>query len=130
MKRNLWRLSWLESIDELTSFNFQDNFIVKMANGTSYRPFDTLMKNYYHKVLFGFNCRYFNEVMKYLSPEECKIIKVWFNELEDYNLLIGNDSDEAIIIRDKLLISIQENGKLVKQKLLAILPDSEKRFLN
>ena len=45
--------------------------------------------------------------MKYLSPEECKIIKVWFNELEDYNLLIGNDSDETIFIRDKCKHSVK-----------------------
>jgi len=130
MEREIWRLDWLESIYELTSFKFQDNFVAKMANCISYRPFDTLVINYHYKVLFGFNYRYYIEVMKYLSPEECEIIKVWHKELEDYNLLINDDSDESIIIRDKLLISLLENGKLAVQKLLAILPNSEKRFLN
>ena len=129
MKKEIWRHSWLESIHKLTSFRLQNNIIVNMANGTSYWPFDILVNNYIDKVLLGFDYQYYTDEMNYLSPEEYEIIKEWHNELEDYILLIGDDSVETGISRDKLLISFLQNGKLVKQNLLAVLPEAEKQYL-
>lgn len=129
MKKEIWRHSWLESIHKLTSFKLQNNIIVNLANGTSSWSFDILMNHYIDKVLLGFDYQYYTDEMNYLLPEEYEIIQDWHNELEDYILLIGDESEETVILRDKLLISFLENGKLVKQKLLAILPEAEKRYL-
>jgi hypothetical protein len=129
MKKEIWRHSWLESIHKLTSFKLQNNIIVNMGNGVSYWPFDILVNNYIDKVLFGFDYQYYTDEMNYLSSEEYEIIKDWHNELEDYILLIGDESDETVILRDRLLISFLQNGKLAKQKLLAVLPESEKQYL-
>jgi len=120
MKKEIWRHSWLESIHKLTSFKLQNNIIVNMGNGVSYWPFDILVNNYIDKVLLGFDYQYYTDEMNFLSPEEYEIIKDWHNELEDYILLIGDESDETVILRD---------GKLAKQKLLAVLPESEKQYL-
>ena len=100
-----------------------------MANGASYWPFDILVNNYIDKVFLGFDYQYYTDKMNYLSSEEYEIIKDWHNELEDYILLIGDESDETVILRDRLLISFLQNGKLAKQKLLAVLPESEKQYL-
>jgi hypothetical protein len=129
MKKEIWRHSWLESIHKLTSFKLQNNIIVNMGNGVSYWPFDILLNNYIDKVLFGFDYQYYTDEMNYLSSEEYEIIKDWHNEFEDYILLIGDESDETVILRDRLLISFLQNGKLAKQKLLAVLPESEKQYL-
>jgi len=129
MKKEIWRHSWLESIHKLTSFKLQNNIIVNMGNGVSYWPFDILVNNYIDKVLLGFDYQYYTDKMNYLSSEEYEIIKDWHNELEDYILLIGDESDETVILRDRLLISFLQNGKLAKQKLLAVLPESEKQYL-
>ena len=129
MKKEIWRQSWLESIHKLTSFKLQNNIIVNMGNGVSYWPFDILVNNYIDKVLLGFDYQYYTDKMNYLSSEEYEIIKDWHNELEDYILLIGDESDETVILRDRLLISFLQNGKLAKQKLLAVLPESEKQYL-
>jgi len=129
MKKEIWRRSWLESIHKLTSFKLQNNIIVNMGNGVSYWPFDILVNNYIDKVLLGFDYQYYTDKMNYLSSEEYEIIKDWHNELEDYILLIGDESDETVILRDRLLISFLQNGKLAKQKLLAVLPESEKQYL-
>jgi len=129
MKKEIWRQSWLESIHKLTSFKLQNNIIVNMGNGVSYWPFDILVNNYIDKVLLGFDYQYYTDEMNFLSPEEYEIIKDWHNELEDYILLIGDESDETVILRDRILISFLQNGKLAKQKLLAVLPESEKQYL-
>ena len=129
MKKEIWRHSWLESIHKLTSFKLQNNIIVNMGNGVSYWPFDILVNNYIDKVLLGFDYQYYTDKMNYLSSEEYEIIKDWHNELEDYILLIGDESDETVILRDRILISFLQNGKLAKQKLLAVLPESEKQYL-
>lgn len=129
MKKEIWRHSWLESIHKLTSFKLQNNIIVNMGNGVSYWPFDILVNNYIDKVLLGFDYQYYTDKMNYLSSEEYEIIKDWHNELEDYILLIGDESDETVIQRDRILISFLQNGKLAKQKLLAVLPESEKQYL-
>lgn len=129
MKKEIWRQSWLESIHKLTSFKLQNNIIVNMGNGVSYWPFDILVNNYIDKVLLGFDYQYYTDKMNYLSSEEYEIIKDWHNELEDYILLIGDESDETVILRDRILISFLQNGKLAKQKLLAVLPESEKQYL-
>jgi len=129
MKKEIWRHSWLESIHKLTSFKLQNNIIVNMGNGVSYWPFDILVNNYIDKVLLGFDYQYYTDEMNFLSPEEYEIIKDWHNELEDYILLIGDESDETVILRDRILISFLQNGKLAKQKLLAVLPESEKQYL-
>ena len=129
MKKEIWRQSWLESIHKLTSFKLQNNIIVNMGNGVSYWPFDILVNNYIDKVFLGFDYQYYTDKMNYLSSEEYEIIKDWHNELEDYILLIGDESDETVILRDRLLISFLQNGKLAKQKLLAVLPESEKQYL-
>ena len=129
MKKEIWRYSWLESIHNLTSFKLQSNIIVNMANGTSHWSFDILVNNYIDNVFLGFDYPYYTDELNYLSPEEFEIIKDWHNELEDYILLIGDDSVETVNLRDKLLISFLQNGKLVKQKLLAILPEAEKQYL-
>ena len=100
-----------------------------MGNGVSYWPFDILVNNYIDKVLLGFDYQYYTDEMNFLSPEEYEIIKDWHNELEDYILLIGDESDETVIQRDRILISFLQNGKLAKQKLLAVLPESEKQYL-
>jgi len=34
-------------------------------------------------------------------------IKDWHNELKDYIMLIGDDSDEAVILLDQLMIALQ-----------------------
>lgn len=129
MKKEIWRYSWLESIHKLTSFKLQSNIIVNTANGTSHWSFDILVNNYIDNVLLGFDYPYYTDEMNYLSPEEFEIIKDWHNELEDYILLIGDDSIETVNLHDKLLISFLENGKLVKQNLLAVLPEAEKHYL-
>ena len=129
MKKEIWRHNWLESIHKLTSFRLQNNINVNMANGTSYWPFDILVNNYIDKVLLGSDYQYYTDEINYLSPEEYEIIKEWHNELEDYILLIGDDSVETGISRDKLLISFLQNGKLVKHNLLAVLPEAEKQYL-
>jgi len=129
MKKEIWRINWLDSIHELTSFKFQKNSSVDMSNGRSYWRFDSLVNKYIDKVLSGFDFQFYTEKINYLSPEEYETIKDWHNELEDYIMLIGDDSDQAVILRDQLMISFLHNGKRIKQKLRAILPESEKRYL-
>jgi len=129
MKKEIWRISWLESIHELTSFKLQKNSSVDMTNGSSFWRFDNLVNQYIDKVLFGFDFQYYTDKINHLSPEEYEIIKDWHNELEDYIILIGDDSDDAVNLRDQLVNSFLHTGKRTKQKLIAILPESEKRYL-
>jgi len=129
MTKENWRQSWLESIHELTSFKLQKNSSANVANDNIYWLFDKMVNNYIDKVLFGFDYQFYTEEMNYLSREEFEIIKEWHNELEDYILLIGDDSEETVIVRDKIMISFLHNGKLAKQQLIAILPEAEKHYL-
>jgi len=87
------------------------------------------VNQYIDKVLFGFDFQYYTDKINYLSPEEYEIIKDWHNELEDYIILIGDDSDDAVNLRDQLVNSFLHTGIRTKQKLIAILPESEKRYL-
>lgn len=129
MYKELWRQSWLDAINGLTSLELQKNNHVKMNDYSSHRSFDDYVNFYFGELLCGFNYDFYVEEMNWITQEEYETVKNWHYELE-YGLFSSFEySNIEEILNDAIWYSILQDGILVKQKLISIIPEAEKKYL-
>ena len=126
MTREKWRLLWLDSINELTSFDLQVQSW--LSNQTS-NP---------HWSYVEFRCCYFDDVFPeyedlikkgWVTQEEYDIIKDWHERLDKYETPNGNNHDREAILNDSDWIDIVSEGEKAKIELSRILEGKEKAAL-
>jgi len=126
--KKIWRQKWLKSISDLTSIGIPIESEIITNHFSDHQLFVNLANCYFDNILFGIDYNFFI-TRKFVSQEEYIIVSNWHRELDNYIYSLNNFGD-VYILNDNIWIQIIQNGILAKQKLLSILPDFEKQFLN
>lgn len=129
MDKELWRHNWLGAINGLTSFELHEDSEVKIAYNASSRTFGDFVNFYFGDLLFGFSYDFYVDEINWITQEEYEAIKDWHYELEYALFADGEYSKKNNIPNETKWPSILRNGILSKQKLLAIIPEAEKKYL-
>ncbi|HZK98098.1 MAG TPA: hypothetical protein VFC67_28100 [Prolixibacteraceae bacterium] len=128
MTKEIWRQSWLESINKLTSYALQKNCWKTFPSGSYQWSFVDFVNYYFKDVLFGFDYQFYAGA-KYITQKEYEIIIDWHTELNNYIPPNGNDFDNLAIFSDRKWLSILFKGMFAKQTLISAIPEYEKEFL-
>ena len=127
MEKKAWRQKWLKSINDLTSIDIPIESEIITNNSSAHQLFVNLANYYFDNILFGIDYNFFIP-RKFITQEEYNIISNWHNELENYIFSLSNFGG-VYILNDSNWIQIIQNSVLAKQKLISILPESEKIYL-
>lgn len=124
-----WRELWLDLINKLTTIELQE-------------------KSWLHKIIITesphwsyieFRCCYFDDLLYYdyshfiktewITQKEYDIIKEWHIELKTYTTPKKDDYNHNAILRDENWLNIIKKGEKVRENLINIIPEYEKKFL-
>jgi len=128
LTKEIWRQSWLESINNLTSYALQKNCWITIPNGNYHWSFVNFVNSYFKDVLFGSDYQFYIGV-KFITQKEYEIIMDWHTDLNNYIPPNGNNFDNLAIFSDKKWLSILFKGIYAKQKLISAIAEGEKRNL-
>ena len=129
MEKESWRRNWLDAINGLTSFELHEDLEVKIAYKVSSRSFGDFVNFYFGDLLFGFNYDFYVDEISWITQKEFEAVKDWHIKLEYALFADGEYSKNNNIPNETKWPSILHNGILAKQKLLSIIPESEKKYL-
>jgi len=97
--RELWRVRWKASIEELTSLEHQRETWLDSAKPSVHYSFVEFMCCYFDDLLCGLN---YSQLVEngYVSEQEKNILLKWHTALDGYNSPKNNDYDDAAILND------------------------------
>jgi len=130
MKKGEWRELWLDSINELTTYDLQekswlDKIIITKSAHWTYSEF---MCCYFDDTLCDFNYSHYIE-NKWITSQEYDIIKVWHNKLTLYEPPNNDPHNHNRILKDKNWRNILTKGEEARIRLQELIPESEKKLL-
>jgi hypothetical protein len=124
MTRETWRERWLDSINELTSFDLQVKSWLDKENTNPQWSFVEFMCSYFDDLGLDDNYQY---ALKngWITERELGIVKEWHEALNNYNSPDNNDYDDAAILNDQKWLAIINLGQSVTHKLKNVLTANE-----
>ena len=124
--REHFRLRWLDSINELTSYNLQQISWLDKNQDNPHWCYDEFYCTYFNDNCIDLGYKYFID-NGFVEKVEYETIKEWHIDLENYSEpKIGGD---IAILNDQKWIDIVEKGSVSKEKLKEIIPSHEKKYL-
>ena len=128
MTREMWRERWLDSINELTSFDLQVKSWLDKANTNPHWSFVEFICTYFDDLFLDDNYQYVLH-NRWITEHELEIIKEWHEELNRYNPPGNDDYDNEAILNDKKWLAIIAMGESAKNKLKQVLTVEEIKIL-
>lgn len=124
MTRETWRERWLDSINELTSFDLQVKSWLDKENTNPQWSFVEFICSYFDDLGLDDNYQY---ALKngWITERELGIVKEWHEALNNYNSPDNNDYDDAAILNDQKWLAIINLGQSVTHKLKNVLTANE-----
>jgi hypothetical protein len=117
--RDLWRVRWKSSIEELTSLDHQRKTWLDAAKPSVHYTFVEFMCCYFDDLLCGMN---YDQLYEdgYVSEQEKDALIEWHTALNGYNSPQNNDYDDAAILNDPEWIRIVTLGAMAWKRLLVL----------
>jgi hypothetical protein len=114
--RELWRVRWKASIEELTSLEHQRETWLDAAKPSVHYTFVEFMCCYFDDLLCGLS---YSQIVEngYVSEQEMAILIEWHNALDGYNSPQNDDYDDATILNDPKWLRIVALGAIAWEKL-------------
>jgi hypothetical protein len=126
--KEIWRQKWLNSVNELTSFDLQEKSWLDNSNTNPHWTFVEFMCSYFDDLFISETYNDFVE-KGWLTQEEYRIVKEWHDALDKYESPNKNDYDNVAILKDQKWLDILKLGIAAKTKLLEIVNEKEKEYL-
>lgn len=114
--RELWRVRWKASIEELTSLEHQRKTWLDLAEASVHYFFVEFMCCYFDDLLCGLS---YSQLVEngYVSEQEKAILIEWHTALDNYNSPQNNDYDDAAILNDPEWLRIVDLGAVAWKNL-------------
>lgn len=128
MQRILWRKTWLNCLNELTSLKLQKELWLDLTNTNPHNSFVEVMCCYFDDL--GIDCNYkLSLSKKWISKNELEIISSWHRLLDKYDSPANDDYDVKAILNDTKWQTIVEEGRKAKIELSKLLNQEERQIL-
>ncbi|TVT42926.1 hypothetical protein FNT36_02205 [Hymenobacter setariae] len=114
--RELWRVRWKASIEELTSLEHQHETSLNTSKSSVHYSFVEFMCCYFDDLLCGLNYGQLAE-NSYVSEQEKDILLEWHTALEDYNSPQSNGYYDITIWNNPEWQRIVDLGAIAWEKL-------------
>ena len=123
--RELWRVRWKASIEELTSLEHQCETWLNASEPSVHYFFVEFMCCYFDDLLCGMS---YSQLVEsgYVSEQEKVILIEWHTALDNYNSPQNNDYDDAAILNDPKWIQIAALGAVARVNLQLLESNKER----
>ncbi|HEY9113895.1 MAG TPA: hypothetical protein VIN10_04300, partial [Bacteroidales bacterium] len=123
-----WRESWLDCINQLTSFDLQKESWLDMNHSNPHWSFVEFICSYFDDL--GLEGDY-EKLLEdgWIKREEFEIIEEWHKNLAKYDSPKNDDYNHEAILNDSKWLEILKIGEKAKSRLALILGDREKKIL-
>ena len=126
--KTLWRERWLGCINKLTSLDLQKKSWLAKTHTNPHWSFVEFMCSYFDDL--GIDDHYKYPIEKgWLTNQEFDIIKDWHEALDKYESPKNHDYDHSAILNDPKWLDILQIGQTMKNKLVSIVNETEKKIL-
>jgi hypothetical protein len=114
--RELWRVRWKSSVEELTSLERQRETWLDTSEPSVHYSFVEFMCCYFDDLLCGLS---YSQLVEsgYVSEQEMAILIEWHNALDRYKSPQNDDYDDAAILNDPKWLQIVDLGAIAWEKL-------------
>ncbi|GAB2942392.1 hypothetical protein GCM10027048_03710 [Hymenobacter coalescens] len=114
--REMWRVRWKSSIEELTSIEHQRKTWLDVVKPSVHYTYVEFMSCYFDDLLCGLT---YNQLMDngYVSKWEKDILTEWHEALNSYNSPCNDDYNDEAILNDPEWLRIGELGARTWQEL-------------
>ena len=129
MEKERWRSSWLNCINELTSFDLQRKSWSDKSNSNPHWSFVEFMSCYFDDLKIDNNYE-LQRKENWISKNEFELIQPWHELLDKYNSPTNDDFDNEAILNDKKWQLIVDEGLKAKFELSKISNEEERLILN
>jgi len=128
-EKNKWRELWLDSINELTTFELQrKTWLGELKISESpHWSFTEFISCYFDDLLYEDYPFFIDK--NWITKYEYNILKEWHIELEQYQTPKKYTGKDKVVLNDKNWLRIIESGLKAKQQLAEIIPKHEKKHL-
>ncbi|WP_223649856.1 hypothetical protein [Hymenobacter psoromatis] len=123
--REMWRVRWKSSIEELTSIEYQRKTWMDAAKPSVHYTYVEFMCCYFDDLIFGSDYKLLIQD-KWVSKQEVAILSEWHNALDKYSAPLNDDYNDAAILNDPDWIRIAALGAEAWNKLQLLWAESER----
>ena len=123
--REMWRVRWKSSIEELTSIEHQRKTWLDAAKPSVHYTYVESMCCYFDDLLCGLS---YNQLVEndYMGEQEKAALIEWHTALDGYNSPQNDDYDDDAILKDPEWIRIAGLGEAAWKKLQLLRKDFER----